>query len=949
AGNFNDASPSTTADDISGTVGATSSYNLIGAGGSGGLVDLSSDSAHQNQVGVSDAGLRPLAANGAATQTHSLQCTSPAIDKGKAFGLTTDQRGLARVFDLADTVFPNAAGGDGTDIGALETQSGGGCLPTAIPPAPSTNEDTQSGDITLTGTYSTNTPLTFTVTQNPGHGTLTPLSAPVCNYDNSIPLNTCTATLKYTPATNFNGVDTFRFKVGTSGLDSEPADVNVTVNAVNDKPVATPQSLLTDEDVPLDITLGGTDVESSPLSFTIVSGPSHGTLGSLGAPSCNPGVGTCSSLVTYTPGLNYNGPDAFTFKVNDGSLDSTTVSIALTVNPVNDAPVAVNDAYNASENTPLTVAAASGVVKNDTDVENQTLTAQIVASPTHASSFALNADGSFNYTPAANFVGTDTFTYKANDSSAQFNLSNVATVTITVNAGGLLQFSAADYPVVENAGTATVTVTRTAGSSGATSIKYATNASGTAAGAAACAAGVDFVNTTGTLSWADGDTAPKTFTVTICDDSLYELDKTVGLALSDLTGSAEPGTQTAATVTITDDDAKGGVFGFSQATYTVGERDGFVNVTVTRTGDTTRAANVDYTTDDGSDPHVPVPCSATTGMALERCDYTASFGTLKFAAGEPSKTVTVLITDDSYVEGLETTLIKLSNPTDGGALALGGGATATIQITDDVPESAGNRNDDDESFVTEHYHDFLGRHPDAAGLKFWVDGIKVCGNDQGCRLAKRINTSAAFFLSIEFQNTGFYAYRVHKAAFGDEQGTYTDSNGLHQVSVPAIRLRQFLRDSRVVGQNVVVGQGAWQAQIEANKQALALEVVQRPEFIARYPALTSATAFVGSLDTNTGGVLTDAQRSNLIAELSPNPSDPALRADVLKKVAEVEPFQLAEYNRAFVLMQYYGYLRRNPNDAPEPGLDYSGYIYWLTKLNQFNGNFVEAEMVKAFL
>jgi hypothetical protein len=309
----------------------------------------------------------------------------------------------------------------------------------------------------------------------------------------------------------------------------------------------------------------------------------------------------------------------------------------------------------------------------------------------------------------------------------------------------------------------------------------------------------------------------------------------------------------------------------------------------------------------------------------------------------------VLVNDDSYTEGSETTALKLSNPTNGGALSLGGGATAELQITDDVPETTDNRNDDDTEFVKQHYHDFLNREADAPGLAFWVNGITSCGTDQGCRLVKRINTSAAFFLSIEFQGTGYYAYRVNKAAFGDTQGTFTDSNGVHQIDVPSIRLGQFLRDSRAVGQDVVVGVGNWQAQIEANKRALALEVVQRPEFMARYPALTSATAFVASLDQNTGGVLTDAQRSNLIQLLSANPSDPALRAEVLRTVSETEPFQLAEKNKAFVLMQYYGYLRRNPNDAPEAGLDYSGYIYWLNKLNQFNGNFIDAEMVKAYL
>ena len=127
----------------------------------------------------------------------------------------------------------------------------------------------------------------------------------------------------------------------------------------------------------------------------------------------------------------------------------------------------------------------------------------------------------------------------------------------------------------------------------------------------------------------------------------------------------------------------------------------------------------------------------------------------------------------------------------------------------------------------------------------------------------------------------------------------------------------------------------------------ALEFVQRPEFLARYPALTSATAFVNSLDSNAGGVLSDTQRTALISELSANPTDAALRADVLMKVAENQLLQQKEFNRAFVLFQYFGYLRRNPDDAPDS--DFTGYNFWLTKLNQFNGDFVNAEMVKAFI
>src|SRR6185295_14033400 len=145
---------------------------------------------------------------------------------------TTDQRGGTRPFDFADAVYPNAAGGDGSDIGAVETQSAGGCVPTAVASSTSTNEDTAKL-ITLTGTYSQNIPLTFSITQNPTIGLLSAISNTQCTFNLSM---TCTADVTYTPNANANGADLFKFKVSAGGLDSDPADVNVTINATNDPP-----------------------------------------------------------------------------------------------------------------------------------------------------------------------------------------------------------------------------------------------------------------------------------------------------------------------------------------------------------------------------------------------------------------------------------------------------------------------------------------------------------------------------------------------------------------------------------------------------------------------------------------------------------------------------------------------------------------------------------------
>jgi len=295
--------------------------------------------------------------------------------------------------------------------------------------------------------------------------------------------------------------------------------------------------------------------------------------------------------------------------------------------------------------------------------------------------------------------------------------------------------------------------------------------------------------------------------------------------------------------------------------------------------------------------------------------------------------------------------LTLSNLTGGAAFTTPGATTSTVQLTiaDDVTEPATNPIDDTDTFVRQQYRDFLNREPDASGLAFWKDNIDKC-NDPARRPAGltvpqcielfRINTSAAFFISIEFQDTGYYVERIYKTGFGD----------ISPPTVPVpVRFTNFLRDTQQIGAGVIVGQGSWQMQLDNNKSAFALSFVQRAAFLSRYPGPTSATEFVDSLDANAGSVLSDSERSALISELSPNPADPSLRADVLRKVADNATLKQREFNRAFVLMQYFGYLRRNPDAAPEPNLNFDGYNFWLNKLNQFNGNFVNADMVKAFL
>lgn len=242
--------------------------------------------------------------------------------------------------------------------------------------------------------------------------------------------------------------------------------------------------------------------------------------------------------------------------------------------------------------------------------------------------------------------------------------------------------------------------------------------------------------------------------------------------------------------------------------------------------------------------------------------------------------------------------------------------------------------DDPQFFVRQQYLDFLSREPDASGLTFWTNDIAVCVADVQCVEAKRINVSAAFFLSIEFQQTGYLVYKTYAAAFGPTRIAST---------VPLTR-SEFLPDVQSVGQGVVVLATGWQEQLEANQAAYFNDFVQRPNFMATYPLTMTSEQYVDSLNANAGGALSASERDQLVNELS---SGAKTRAQVLRAVVDDADFTRAHFNRAFVLMQYFGYLRRNPNDAPDNNFD--GYNFWLAKLDQFNGNSIDAEMVKAFI
>ena len=241
-------------------------------------------------------------------------------------------------------------------------------------------------------TDSESDPLTANLVTAPTHGSLT------FNTDGSF---------TYTPAADYFGSDSFTYKVNDGTADSNAATVSLTITPVNDTPVTQSASFNMDEDIPSLGSVVATDADSGPLTFFVAQdgSPARGSLAL-----------NLDGFFTYTPDKDYYGTDSFIYMANDGSADSNTATVTININPVNDAPVAVNDSYSTDEDTPLNVS-ITGVLGNDTDVENDPLTAMLVASPAHGT-LTFNTDGSFSYTPNLNFNGSDSFTYKANDSQA---------------------------------------------------------------------------------------------------------------------------------------------------------------------------------------------------------------------------------------------------------------------------------------------------------------------------------------------------------------------------------------------------------------------------------------------------------------------------------------------------------------------------------------------------
>ena len=504
--------------------------------GETGLVSAASDGTHGNRTSIQAS----LSADGRYVAFASLASTLIAGDTNGVFDVFVHDRQtgqMRRVSVARDGTQGNlssqlpslsADGGSvafqsdaalaaGDTNNAIDVFVVGIAPPKAVDGALTTLEDTP-GTGALNGTDPYGDALTYSIVSNGTRGTAA-ITDPA------------TGAFTYTPDADATGTDTFTFKVNDGTSDSNVATVTVTIMPVNDAPLATDQSVTTTEDVAQAVALSGSDVESDPLVFSIVTGPSHGALS-----------GVAPSLI-YTPAANYNGSDSFTFTVNDGLADSNVATLTIEITPVNDAPAATGQSVTTAEDgaRPITLTAS--------DIDGDSLAFSIVAGPSHGALSGV-APG-LVYTPAANYNGGDSFTFRVNDGTAD---SNVATVSIAVTAVN-------DAPVAQNATTSvfsggSVTGTLVAGDIDSSVLSYALVANGTKGSAVVNAS-------TGVYTYTSsaGASGTDTFTFKANDGSLDSNVATITVAIA----TNRPAVASNQSLTTLEDKSVTGTLGASDA------------------------------------------------------------------------------------------------------------------------------------------------------------------------------------------------------------------------------------------------------------------------------------------------------------------------------------------------------------------------------------------------
>jgi hypothetical protein len=334
---------------------------------------------------------------------------------------------------------------------------------------------------------------------------------------------------------------------------------------------------------------------------------------------------------------------------------------------------------------------------------------------------------------------------------------------------------------------------------------------------------------------------------------------------------------------------------FSSASYSVSETGPRVDVSVTRSGDTTSSASVNFTTNDAAGL---TNCNVFNSIASPRCDYTNTIGTATWAAGDAAaKTFSIAIVDDSYAEGTETFTVGLNSPS---GATLGTQSTATVTITDNESSNGANPIDNTNFFVRQQYIDFLGREPDPLGFAGWTATINNCATDHPGHPEEcdRIHVSQQFFQSAEFQDRGYFVYRFYDVAFG-RKPDYSEF-------VPDLASVSGFLDA---------------TQLEAAKVAFVNGFMAKPAFVAAYNGLSNAS-FVNTLCATAGVTL--GNQAALITALN---NATLTRAQVLRQIVESGEVSAKYNHQAYAVMEYFGYLRRQPD---------AFYLDWITALDANN-------------
>jgi hypothetical protein len=337
------------------------------------------------------------------------------------------------------------------------------------------------------------------------------------------------------------------------------------------------------------------------------------------------------------------------------------------------------------------------------------------------------------------------------------------------------------------------------------------------------------------------------------------------------------------------------------------EGSGRATLTISVTSNTSDTTIVNYAT---SDTAGLTPCSAVTGIASSRCDYATSVGTLSYAPGETWKTISIPLVDDAFAEGMESFDVNIEIPVGFGISVP---FTFTLTITDnDTVTANSNPIAQTPFFVRQQYIDFLGREPDPAGAE-WQKTLNNCpqsGKDANGNYCDQIEVSAGFFRSKEFQERGYFIYRFYSAV---------GKIPLYPNFMPDLaKVSGFLSDQ----------------QLEANKAAFVNEFMTRPDYLAKYGSITAPTAYVNAL-LATVGLPNHPSKTGWITGLT---NGSLTRAKVLRELTESSEVYAKYYDEAFVIMQYFGYLRRSADIS---------YLEWIQTMKDTGGDY--RAMIGGFL